>query len=140
MKPLIAALVLAACTPLPPLPPVVNVIYDGGGLPMPRAATIKQMTRVGTTVRIEGRCNSACTMYLAVPNVCVAPDAVLGFHSAWSVHATDRMYIGVINQFVSRHYPDNLKSLFLSDYSKSVEFTYLTGQQVHDLDGVRLCD
>jgi hypothetical protein len=34
-------------------------------------------------VVIDGECNSACTMYLSAPNVCVTPSARLGFHSAY---------------------------------------------------------
>jgi hypothetical protein len=83
---IIAAVSLAfALLPLPlsaqakSLSPMV-VSYDMGGSLQSRQTKIRIMRRQGQRVEIRGRCYSACTMYLGLPDVCVAPDAVLGFH------------------------------------------------------------
>lgn len=66
-------------------PAIIQVEADPGGSIAARAAQIEQIRRSGAQVRIVGRCNSACTMYLGLPRsqVCVAPGARLGFHSAY---------------------------------------------------------
>jgi hypothetical protein len=49
-----------------------------------------QVRDSGERVVIDGRCFSACTLALAViprNRICVTPNAVLGFHAAWT---TDR--------------------------------------------------
>lgn len=59
--------------------PVV-VSFDMGGSLQARQTKIRKMRHQGQRVEIRGRCYSACTMYLGLQNVCVDPDAVLGFH------------------------------------------------------------
>lgn len=62
------------------LPRTVVVSFDMGGSLQARQTEIRRMRQRGQRVEILGRCYSACTMYLGLPNVCVGPDAVLGFH------------------------------------------------------------
>jgi hypothetical protein len=40
---------------------------------------------------IRGRCQSACTIFLSIRNVCIARDARLGFHAARAVTSTAHM-------------------------------------------------
>lgn len=63
-----------------PVAGVRVVQRDRGGYVGARGREIERMRREGERVEIRGICLSACTMYLDLPNVCVAPDAVLGFH------------------------------------------------------------
>ena len=57
---------------------VVNA--DRGGYIGQRSAEIRFLRATGQRVEVRGLCLSACTMYLSLPNMCVAPDARLGFH------------------------------------------------------------
>jgi hypothetical protein len=45
-------------------------------------AVIQQANQSGELFRIEGHCQSACTMFLRIRNVCVDRDATLLFHAA----------------------------------------------------------
>jgi hypothetical protein len=45
-------------------------------------AIIRQADQSGEQFRIEGHCQSACTMFLRIKNVCVDRDATLLFHAA----------------------------------------------------------
>lgn len=56
------------------------VSYDLGGDVSERLQEVAKLRRLGTKVRIEGFCASACTLYLGLPQTCVSPAAVLGFH------------------------------------------------------------
>jgi len=56
------------------------VSFDMGGSIQSRQTEVRKLRRTGQRVEIIGRCYSACTMYLGLSNVCVAPNAVLGFH------------------------------------------------------------
>lgn len=59
--------------------PIV-VRWDGGGMIGQRNSEIRNLRERGQRVELRGICLSACTMYLSLPNVCVAPSATLGFH------------------------------------------------------------
>lgn len=55
--------------------------YGGGG-PIGAPNIVRQYNQSGEPLRIEGRCQSSCTMLLAIRNVCVDPNATLLFHAA----------------------------------------------------------
>jgi hypothetical protein len=55
-----------------------------GALPgeMPRFdAVVQQYNASGERFRIDSHCQSACTIFLSIRNVCITPDATLLFHS-----------------------------------------------------------
>jgi hypothetical protein len=54
-------------------------------------AVIQQYNASGERFRIDGHCQSACTMFLSIRNVCIAPGATLLFHAGGS------MQTGIIN-------------------------------------------
>lgn len=55
---------------------------DRGGYVALYAIKVKQLIRSDRQVRFVGRCDSACTLYLAIPETraCVVENAVFGFH------------------------------------------------------------
>lgn len=55
--------------------------YGGGGRIQPEEI-IRKYNASGERFRIEGSCQSSCTMLLAIKNVCVDPSARLLFHAA----------------------------------------------------------
>ncbi|MCO5086349.1 MAG: hypothetical protein M9883_05785, partial [Methylobacteriaceae bacterium] len=55
--------------------------YGGGG-PIGVGSIIQKYNKSGERFRIEGSCQSSCTMLLAIRNVCVEPSATLLFHAA----------------------------------------------------------
>ena len=59
----------------------VVVRDDFGGNVLQYQARRKQLAKADL-VRIEGRCDSACTMFITLPNVCVGRGALFGFHGA----------------------------------------------------------
>lgn len=62
----------------------IVVKNDRGGLIQSRATTVNRLRASGQRVEIRGTCLSACTMLLGASNVCVSPNATLGFHGPTS--------------------------------------------------------
>jgi hypothetical protein len=56
--------------------------YGGGGRPGPFLAIVQQYNQSGELFRIVGHCQSSCTIFLGIRNVCIAPGATLLFHAA----------------------------------------------------------
>ena len=83
-----SALALSACAPLtaPTSPNAeMRVLRDRGGYYHERLEHIARLEEAGTPVAIQGLCQSACTLFLALPNACVYPQARLGFHGPQGV-------------------------------------------------------
>lgn len=92
---------------------------DPGGRLSDRVVEIDRIRSSGTPVRIEGGyCNSACTMYLGLPNTCVSRRASFGFHGPMS------QFYGVAlppdqfeywSQVMASYYPAQLRRWYLRE-------------------------
>jgi hypothetical protein len=78
---------------------------------------IQQYNASGERFRIDSHCQSACTMFLSIRNVCVAPGATLLFHAGGSMRKgiisasyTQQMletYNAALRQYVTdKHFMD----------------------------------
>lgn len=76
----VAAALLAAITS-PALADGSSRPYGGGGR-IGADEIIRKYNASGERFRIEGSCQSSCTMLLAIKNVCIEPSARLLFHAA----------------------------------------------------------
>ena len=72
--------------------------YAMGGITREFAPKVREADRSGKLFRIGGHCQSACTMFLAVRNVCIEPSARLLFHAAKTPRGTQDM----INSYNSK--------------------------------------
>lgn len=63
----------------------ISVRNDFGGSVVQYAQTVNRIRRRGAVVEISGRCDSACTLYLALSpsQLCVHSGASFGFHRAF---------------------------------------------------------
>jgi hypothetical protein len=57
-----------------------TVANDSGGNVVEYAFRAKRLARTGVRVRFAGRCDSACTLYLSIPNSCIEKGAYFRFH------------------------------------------------------------
>ena len=81
-------------------------------------AVIQRYNASGERFRIDGHCQSACTMFLSIRNVCVSPGATLLFHAGGtrqrgvSPGRTQQMlstYNAALQQYVTaNHFMDTL--------------------------------
>jgi hypothetical protein len=119
----------------------LDVRNDRGGSVKDRVALIEQLRAAGTTVRILGRCDSSCTMFLKI--ACVAPRARLGFHGPQSQYygisltPEDFLYW---SEVMANYYPAKIKSWFLREARhETLGLTIITGATAIKL-GAKPCN
>jgi len=86
------ALCLAALALAAPALAATSTPYSKGGRTRDFAVDVERHRRSGELFRITGHCQSACTMFLALPNACVEPSARLLFHAGQTPEGTRRMF------------------------------------------------
>jgi hypothetical protein len=110
--------------------------WGGGGAFAPYEAKIAQENASGQQFRIQGKCKSACTMFLGIRNVCVERDAKLYFHAGWD-H-------GVITPAATAKmtsmYNASLRSYVMSNHFMDTrEFHKITGDVIISKFGYKAC-
>ena len=112
---------------------------DGGGDVDEFYNQANKYTRTGQRVEIRGSCRSACTFALIVPNVCVAPGAVVKWHLAYETISKVRRYD--ISANMLSELPPRIKEVIrlenlTADYNPRATLTY---SQLIEL-GIPDCD
>jgi hypothetical protein len=95
---------------------------------------VSQYNQSGELFRIDGHCQSSCTLFLAIRNVCISRGATLLFHSAHdrtgavSPANTEHMLAAYNPQLreylVSHHYMDTLAFHAISGSEMIAKFGY----------------
>jgi hypothetical protein len=95
---------------------------------------VGQYNQSGELFRIDGHCQSSCTLFLAIRNVCVSRGATLLFHAAHdrsgnaSPSNTEHMldaYNSALREYVTaHHYMDTLAFHAISGYDMIRKFGY----------------
>jgi hypothetical protein len=98
---------------------------------------VSQHNQSGELFRIRGHCQSSCTLFLAIRNVCVEPSAELLFHAAH-----DRA--GNPSPELTRHmlaaYKPGLRQFVMSHhYMDTLEFHSISGGDIIRKFGYRAC-
>jgi predicted amidophosphoribosyltransferase len=98
---------------------------------------VAEYNRSGELFRIRGHCQSACTKFLGIRNVCVERSAQLLFHAShdrqrnisqhWTEHTLGHYNTALRDYLVSHHYVDTLA------------FHTISGSQIIDKFGYREC-
>lgn len=102
--------------------PIV-VVNDLGGLIQKRRNKINKLRLSGQPVIIEGRCASACTMYLFLENTCVMPNASLGFHGPrpfWGGRLPP-FFFDHWSEIMSEEFREPLRSWFMEEARYEIE-------------------
>jgi hypothetical protein len=108
-----------------------SVPYGGGGAMAKFDAIIGQYNASGELFRIEGHCQSSCTMFLAIRNVCVEPNANLLFHAALSPNERDHAPYPERNAHMASHYNSGLRAFVLAHhYMDSFAFHPISGRDI----------
>jgi len=115
--------------------------YGGGGPYYPTFDTIiRQYNRSGELFRIEGHCQSNCTTFLAIRNVCVEPDGTLLFHANLSRSQRNQAPDPKKNQLMLSHYNTKLRNFVVANhYMDSYEFHAISGHEIIHRFGYRQC-
>jgi hypothetical protein len=105
--------------------------YGGGGPMAKFDAIIGQYNASGELFRIEGHCQSSCTTFLAIRNVCVDPNASLLFHASLSARQRDHAPYPEKNAHMASHYNANLRAFVLANhYMDSFTFHRISGRDI----------
>ena len=132
----IAALIVVMLTMLavPPARATVRITEDMGGLMTEYAARFAEIRASGEKVVIDGPCYSACTMLLGMlsrDQVCVTPNAVLGFHAAWNFDDYGRRVTSAGGtQDLMNIYPHSIRSWIARRGGLSPHLKYLRGREL----------
>jgi len=105
--------------------------YSMGGSTERFAQDRDRIAKSGQLFRIEGHCQSACTMFLSVKNVCVDENAELLFHAGKHPFATKLMldsYNGKLRSF-----------LMANHYMDTPQFHTISGSEMIQKFGYRQC-
>jgi hypothetical protein len=90
-----------------------------------------EFAKTGQLFKIEGHCQSACTLFLKLKNVCIEPSAELLFHAGGSPHSTSVMLDS---------YNAKLRSYLMTNhYMDTPEFHTISGLEMIQRFGYRRC-
>jgi hypothetical protein len=111
--------------------------YGMGGRFVRFDPVVAEHNRTGELFRIEGHCQSACTLFLGIRNVCVDRNASLLFHAGhdrnrnvsvkWTYHMLSAYNARLRRYLVSGHYMDTFA------------FHTISGGDMIDKFGYRAC-
>ncbi|WP_380058828.1 hypothetical protein ACFE33_15545 (plasmid) [Falsihalocynthiibacter sp. SS001] len=116
---------------------------DVGGDLRARVRHIEELAKSGVAVEIRGRyCMSACTMYLGLARICVAPNVKFGFHgptsSIYGISLSPQDF-EAWSRIMASYYPEPIKEWFLDKgRNVTVGFYELSGADLVKL-GVARC-
>ncbi|MBR0933886.1 hypothetical protein [Bradyrhizobium jicamae] len=101
-------------------------------------AVIQQYNASGERFRIDGHCQSACTMFLSIRHVCITPDATLLFHAGGS------MRTGIINpsttqQMLSTYKAALRKYVTVNHFMDTLAFHSISGDEIIKRFGYPAC-
>ena len=112
-----------------------SVPWSMGGRFPPFDAVVAQYNQSSELFRIQGHCQSACTLFLSIRNVCVEPSATLLFHAGGrgevSPAATEHMlnaYNSGLRAYVTAHH-----------YMDTLQFHAISGRDIIHRFGYRQC-
>lgn len=115
------------------------VIHDnGGGNVVQMISRRAELEASGRPVRISGKCNSACTMLITLPNACLDPDARVGFHAP-RLPGT-RIIPPIVDQLMAMHYRGGILERWNGEWRHSLKMQRISALEYVRLDPqTRLC-
>jgi len=98
---------------------------------------VAEYNRSGELFRIEGHCQSACTLFLGIRNVCIEPSAQLLFHAG---HDRQRNIKPSATNHLMRHYNARLRAYLVANrIMETISFTTISGSDMISKFGYREC-
>jgi hypothetical protein len=98
---------------------------------------VAEYNRSGELFRIEGHCQSACTLFLGIRNVCVEPGAQLLFHAG---HDRQRNITAKSTNHMLAAYKPKLRQYLVSNHHMdTLAFHTIPGREMIDKFGYKAC-
>jgi hypothetical protein len=115
-----------------------SVGYEMGGPYARFEPVVDQYNRSGELFRIDGHCQSSCTLFLGIRNVCIGPGAEFFFHSP---HDNLRNPSPYYLKLFLPHYNGRLRAYLLAHHAleKVDPFYPISGNDMIHQFGYRAC-
>jgi hypothetical protein len=111
--------------------------YEYGGQFSRFDPVVAQYNRSGELFRIVGHCQSSCTLFLAIKNVCVESGASLLFHAG---HDRARNITTAATNHLLNAYNAKLRNYLVSNgYTATLAFHTISGRDMVQKFGYRAC-
>jgi hypothetical protein len=112
----------------------VRITDDMGGLMTEYASKFSSIRQSGEKVVVDGPCYSACTMLLGMlprQQVCVTPNAVMGFHAAWNFDESGRRVTSAAaTRALLDIYPAHVRSWIAQRGGLSPKLKFMRGREL----------
>ena len=106
---------------------------------MPRFdAVVQQYNASGERFRIDGHCQSACTIFLSIRNVCITPNATLLFHSGGDPQ-TNRISLASTQHMLAAYNPALRKYVTDNHFMDTFDFHTISGGDMITRFGYPAC-
>ena len=136
MKTILAALVLLPFS-IPAWAAGSSTPWAMGGNYSRFDPVVAQYDASGELFRIQGHCQSSCTLFLAIRNVCIEPSATLLFHSA---HDRQRNVSPALTEHMLAAYNAPLREYVTAHhFMDTLEFHAISGRDMIRKFGYRQC-
>jgi hypothetical protein len=114
-----------------------NAGFEMGGKYARFDPVVSQYNQSGELFRIEGHCQSACTLFLGIRNVCIDRNATLLFHSA---HDSNRNVSPALTTHMLAAYNASLRNYVTANhYMDTLAFHAISGRDMIQKFGYREC-
>ncbi len=114
-----------------------NAGYEMGGRFARFDPVVSQHNQSGDLFRIEGHCQSSCTLFLGIRNVCIDRGATLLFHAA---HDRSRNVSAALTSHMLGAYNASLRNYVTANhYMDTLEFHAISGGDMIRKFGYREC-
>jgi hypothetical protein len=104
----------------------LTIRNDGGGLVFLKIVEVSKAINSGQIVRIDGRCDSSCTLHLQNPRTCATIKASLAFHAASKPSAT---------LYLLSKYPPRIRAYIAAHGGLTERLIFLRGREAQRLIG-----
>ena len=116
----------------------LSIHNNRGGNVLQTMAQRAELMASGRQVRISGACDSACTMFITMPNACLAPDATIGFHAP-RLPGT-QVIPPIVDQMMATTYRNGIRARWFSEWRHQLAIQRITAREYVALDPMtRLC-
>ena len=137
MRVFVGVVLMLLSTSIPALAVGSSLPYGKGGWFAQFDPIVRQYNQSGEQFRIEGHCQSACTLFLGIRNVCITRSASLLFHAG---HDRQRNINPSATKHMMNHYNAKLRAYLVANrIMETISFTTISGGDMISKFGYREC-
>ena len=137
MRVFVGVVMLSLLTSVPALAVGSSQPYGKGGWFAQFDPIVQQYNQSGEQLRIEGHCQSACTLFLGIRNVCIVRSARLLFHAG---HDRQRNISTSATSHLMSAYNGKLRAYLVANHvMETLAFHTISGSDMISKFGYREC-